>query len=506
MVATSSTNGAGATGGFCAGLQEWWSGVTSGLKENLTNTGIAGPSTNGAGSTTDLPIEVIQAKCPIPVIVKVTTRVGDIPVPGVKVFCGGETKAALIGTTGSDGLTPLGQGNACDDQATIWVFYKNDDARLKLEQVRFQITGIRKGGGGVTAATGGQVEHTIEKILDAYGTKSDKNFVNQYSGAELVNIQDGKLAVSIKLATLSLSVPYISQNMGNESVNGHVFSGSILCGPTSHTMLLNYWGIDVTRNQWMQATNPTSSRSRPWAGNAQRIKTTGRFVSSSGKGLKVKGSDLSEGNYDNYLAKGCPVITSTWATGDSGHIMIVRGVVQKNDGTTSWFIMNDPYGNLASQFSIYDSSMDLSGSVGAGGVNASADVVKVQDYLNSYGIYSGSSSGTMDEPTISAIKKFQQAVGLSSPDGLISRNGTTHRKILGSSSYSGIEQELTKMGSKEDRRGEHVYYNGSVEAAGNAAGTGGRFVIKGPPWTAYIVPNSSFSKAELSQKIVPGRE
>lgn len=375
MAATSSTDGAGTTGGFCAGLQEWWSGVTSGFKGNLTNTGIAGPSTNGAGLTTDLPIKSIRENCPIPIIVKVTTRVGDIPVPGVRVFCGGETEAASLGITGRDGLTPLGHGNACDNQATITVFYKNDDARLKLERVRFQITGIQKGGGGVTAATGGQVEHVIEKIIDAYGEGGDKNFTNRYSGADLIDTQNGKLVVNVKLATLSLDVPYDNQREKDELDIGSNLYGDRLCGASSHTMIANYWSkTDFSRNQDIREVSAANGGTYRYAGydiwqHYDRVAAgalakiaNAHYGDANLAGVSfTTGPDIPSSQVDKAflpkLALGEPALASTYAT--AGHIMVVRGCVVTDQKSAHYLIMNDPYGSLITASSKYDDGKNV---------------------------------------------------------------------------------------------------------------------------------------------------
>jgi len=70
------------------------------------------------------------------------------------------------------------------------------------------------------------------------------------------------------------------------------------------------------------------------------------------------------------------------------------------------------------------------GSVGQGGINAPADVAKVQTLLKGKNIYQGRVDNLCGPKTIAAIKKFQ-AHFMRAPDGLINPNGTTWKRLSG---------------------------------------------------------------------------
>jgi peptidoglycan hydrolase-like protein with peptidoglycan-binding domain len=78
----------------------------------------------------------------------------------------------------------------------------------------------------------------------------------------------------------------------------------------------------------------------------------------------------------------------------------------------------------------------IGGSVGAGGVNAKADVLLVQEFLNSVAPQDGgpalllAEDGIIGPKTQAAIDKFQRKV-LSRPDGRIDTNGPTIKALTG---------------------------------------------------------------------------
>jgi peptidoglycan hydrolase-like protein with peptidoglycan-binding domain len=74
----------------------------------------------------------------------------------------------------------------------------------------------------------------------------------------------------------------------------------------------------------------------------------------------------------------------------------------------------------------------ITASVGEGGRNLKGDVIAVQKSLKSKGLDPGAIDGVCGRRTIAAIKIFQSSF-LSHPDGRVERNGTTWRRLHGSS-------------------------------------------------------------------------
>lgn len=73
--------------------------------------------------------------------------------------------------------------------------------------------------------------------------------------------------------------------------------------------------------------------------------------------------------------------------------------------------------------------VSIAGSVGFGGVNRKADVETVQTLLTKQGLKPGLIDGRCGQKTIGEIRKFQQRF-LPVPDGLVSVNGVTWRKLI----------------------------------------------------------------------------
>ena len=72
----------------------------------------------------------------------------------------------------------------------------------------------------------------------------------------------------------------------------------------------------------------------------------------------------------------------------------------------------------------------ITASVGQRGINAPPDVTKVQTLLKAKMIYQGGVDGRCGPKTIKAIETFQSHF-MRAPDGLISANGTTWKKLTG---------------------------------------------------------------------------
>ena len=495
------------------------------------------PAPGGAGSAVGRVAQAISAvpnsqvgadrvTCPVVVVATIVTRAGDIPLRGVMLQANG----SYVGTSNAEGMV-RGTISACEGQARLKAIYENPDRRVKNEEFTLEITGI-----DMTArrATGGAARNFIAKVQDVFGSGAagfpgDKDFVDSYSGADLVRVPvtgAAELHVTIKLATLSLNVPYRNQNDSREVVQGVASSGGILCMPSSAEMQAKYWGIenvttdktgvetrsamtrlDIMNRAQKRAPNMSlASFPRPWQSwdnlngtiraLAEAANPGSYSVHSGPAGGKSSVPSSYADSLTGLIAQGVPVVTSTTAT--EGHVMIVTGAVVKHD----WLILNDPNGTLASADSIYG-TLALRGAVGQGAPNAPADVRAVQEALTRSGHYSGEPGARIDgadpnDPTIAAIRRFQGR----SADGVISPGGATENRLNArvkqgaSTSYSSAENE--RNGPTDDR-GRHVYYNGETEGHEN-----GRFRLKGQAFTSVISPTTALTKAQVAARLNPG--
>lgn len=394
------------------------------------------PLDSVGGQGADSPVEVVRAECPVPVRVRVTSRAGDIPIPGVKIYCGGRDSASLVGTTNAEGVA-FGTGNGCDGSMVLTACYANADRRLKQEVFRIDISGIDVPAG---SATGGSATNTIEKIIDAAGDGGDEDFVDSYSGADLVRVANNAVEVDVKLATLSLHVPkYVNQSYGNETVGGETFKGNALCAPSSYVMLLSYWGIDIGRNDLMSQMvkkngNRLKSGGYPiwqtWertpgyiAGIADDNGETGHDYTGRqfASGETIPSSEVTNAIRPK-LEKGQPSVTSTVATA-FGHIMLISGCVVNSSKQIQFLIIHDPYGSLITTSSKYDD---------------------------------GKTEG-----------------------------------------YKGNEAELNASDREGDDKGRHVYYSSAMEAAKGA------YKLKSYN-TMYLERSPALTKEQISQRLTPG--
>lgn len=489
----------------------------------------------GVAASPDAEVGGDRVRCPVAVAVTVTTRAGDLPLRGVVI----EADGALVGRTNAQGVL-RGQVSACDGRVRLKAIYENQAARLKREEFTIEITGIDM---PARRATGGQARNFIPKVQDVFGSGAggfpgDKDFDDSYSGADLVTVPAQgqgapEVRVSVKMATLSLNVPYRNQNDAAETVNGVTTSGSVLCMPSSAEMQARYWGIqsvtvaedgtqtraEMDRLDVMQKAydrNPRGFRlgsfPRHWQdwGNLRGAITdlsethqSGGFTVNNGPASNADVETIPSGYADRITAKvaqGVPVVTSTYAT--DGHVMIVIGAVVKHDDESEWLILNDPNGTLASVDSVYG-TLALTGSVGAGGANAPADVRAVQEVLIRTGHYSGEPGAAVNgddpnDPTIAAIRAFQGR----GADGVIAPGGQTMQRLNQrvaegtSSKYSAVENE--RNGPTGDR-GRHVYYNGGTEGDYR-----GNFRLKGQAWTSVVEPSTALTAEQIAQRMHPG--
>ncbi|EPX77431.1 hypothetical protein [Litoreibacter arenae] len=482
-------------------------------------------------------VESAALTCPAPCVVTVLTRTGDIPVEGVYV----EGDGVRVGVTNSNGIA-MGSVSTCDGAVTLKAIYENADARVKTEEATLEVTGLSL---PLTSATAGQARNFIAKVQDVFGSgdggfPGDKDFEDTYTAdATQVTVVAGTLHVTIKLATISLEVPYRNQNDSAETIGNVAQRGAILCMPTSGEMQGRYWGIqkvtaatattpetraDITRYDiMMEAYNRNTTGyqlgvfPRHWQNwdNLRGAMTT--LVDASHPNTYSVGNGPAGGSVETIpsayadsltelLGEGVPTVTSTYAT--DGHVMIVIGAVVKHDDESEWLILNDPNGTLASTDSIYG-DLDIQNPVGARGtstaavMNSAPDVRAVQEVLTRTGHYTGPTNGVINEadpndPTIAAIRAFQGRGG----DGRVDPGGGAERRMNAqidrgtSPKYSAVENE--RNGPAGDR-GRHVYYNGGTEGA-----RAGNFRLKGQAWSSVIEPDTALTTAEIADRLNTG--
>lgn len=481
-------------------------------------------------------VETAAITCPVPCVITVVTRAGEVPVEGVYV----EGDGARIGVTNSNGIA-MGSVSTCDGAVTIKAIYENADARVKSEEATLEVTDLAL---PLTSATGGQARNFIAKVQDVFGSgdggfPGDKDFEDTYASSAQVTVVTGTLHVTIKLATISLVVPYRNQNDSAESISNVAQRGAILCMPTSGEMQGRYWGIqkvtpataatpetraDITRYDIMMEayTRNTGgyrlgSFPRHWQ-NWDNLRGAVRtLVETSHPNTFTVGNGPAGGAVETIpstyadsltelLGQGVPTVTSTYAT--DGHVMIVTGAVVKHDDESEWLILNDPNGTLSSTDSIYG-DLDVQNPVGLRGnstaavINDAADVRAVQEVLTRTGHYTGPTNGIIDEadpndPTIAAIRAFQgrNADGRVDPGGAAERRMNAQIDRGTSSKYSNVENE--RNGANGDR-GRHVYYNGGTEGA-----RAGKFRLKGQAWSCVVEPDTALTTAEIADRLNTG--
>lgn len=484
------------------------------------------------------------------VVVTVTTRAGDIPVAGVVV----NLDAALLGNTDEDGKSPQSAARS-KPTADIEVRYNNSVEGLREEVFNLSITQINAASKSCEA---GDAKHLVAKVQDVFGSGSnalggDKDFSDTYPGAPDVGMVDTDnpdvklLIVRVRMATLSLAVPYLSQTGSGETITIEpatpanptgtqtTYNGSIICMPTSTKMCIDYWEITkagggaLTRNALMQScwnehANPSAVYPCPWQDWSHLRKVVGKLAEAAHPGIYSvdsgpagTGSASIPSNYADALVTeltaGKPVVTSTFAT--AGHVMCVRGAIVDHEGKAQWLVFNDPYGNLASPNSIYD-DLDIAGPVGLRGastapvMNDADDVRAVREVLRKLGHYAGPLDGAINEadpndPTVVAIKSFQGK----GADGRVDPGGRTEQRLNTAlakntrSSYSNAENEKNAASGAGSARGKHVYYNGETEARGPGRTPSGRFQLKTQSWTLVIEPVTALTKKQVSKRLVP---
>lgn len=481
----------------------------------------------------DTVVATDTTRCPVSVVVAASTRLGDLPLRGIEIFADG----ARLGVTDENGSL-RGIVSACEGRMRIKAVYANADRRVKHEEFTLEISGIDP---AARQAKGGQARNFIAKVQDVFGSGAggfpgDKDFTDSYAGAGLVTMAPtgpAELRVAVRMATLSLAVPYRNQNDSAEVIRDIRNSGAELCMPSSGEMQARYWGLEAV------STAPDGSQSRA-AIDRRDIMTQAYSRAPTGYSLgqfprhwqnwdNLRGAmrELAEasapasyrigtgpaggavetipGPYADglagVLAKGLPVVVSTYAT-TAGHVMTAIGAVARHDGRVEWMIMNDPNGTLASADSLYG-TLALRGAVGLNAANDPADLRAVQEALIRTGHYKGEAGAPVDsanpeDATIAAIRAFQGR----NADGIVSPGGQTERTLnarLGQNTrpgYSAAENETNRAG---DERGRHVYY--SDETEGNHRGN---FRLKGQAWSSVIEPVTALTTAQIAARLNPG--
>jgi hypothetical protein len=218
---------------------------------------------------------------------------------------------------------------------------------------------------------------------------------------------------------------------------------------------------------------------------------------------------------------GEPIAISTYAT--DGHVMVIRGGVVDHNGDVQCLIINDPYGTLAGQDSIYDRSLDLLYSVRARGslnkdapLNKPDDVIAVQDILRYLGYYNGDVNGICNgdseqDATVQAIIAFQKKLKLKHPDGRIDPNGKTEKQLNQKleknhvANYSISEHEKNASNSNtgdEAERGKHVYYNNEIKGTKNNKSW--KYTLKQSLNSFRITKSTPMTITEIAKHLVKG--
>jgi len=251
----------------------------------------------------------LKADASFSVELKVVTRLGAIPVKGVKLKVGGED----FGTSDEKGEIKDGDkpkrkkvtGGTLEIAAT----YENKTEQVRKEQVTLELSEIDPGGKKAKR----QAKHEIAKIRDAPKETDDDVFKREYdaaAGLSWAEVDRTRVLVTIELCTFSLAVPFMNQRATDDTVTtrpgladgkdpetaAHAvkgpaksgkFSGGVLCYPTSIKMLLDYWGQTKTRGEVMQEFYDQ------WA----KDKFSGRKDKSAGAAMTTAPASPTEGQY-----------------------------------------------------------------------------------------------------------------------------------------------------------------------------------------------------------------
>lgn len=262
--------------------------------------------------------------------IKVVTRLGSIPVKGVKIKTKIADKEEDFGTSDAKGQIKDGdeikQTKVTGATLQITGSYKNDTEKLREEKVSIEITEVEPGDKTQKV----KVKHEILKIRDAPQDKDDVDFKIEYDTTGDLAWKDDAgspvLSVTVKLCTFSLLVPYMNQRATNDTVktlpgladgkdpetlahdvkgpaSGGKFAGGVLCFPTSVKMVLDYWGVKKPRSEVLQKYYEL------WAERSfehRRDKTTGTVIQSTAPADPAQAQywlDSTPGDASGYILK-----------------------------------------------------------------------------------------------------------------------------------------------------------------------------------------------------------
>lgn len=263
--------------------------------------------------------------------VKVVTRLGKIPVRGVKLTVGTES----WGASDKDGCykdgTAVRRKKTGDEKITIKAVYENTAQQLRKEQVTVSLSEVDPDAGAQKCA----IKYEIPKVQDVMGTSDDIDFKTESDGTgkegELEWVAEGDvkvLKVTLRLSTFSLAVPYASQRASDGTVQtipgdgtGHdpeqeahavgPFSGDTLCYPTSVSMLVRYWGQEKTRDEVMQK-NYAQWAEQNFAGRPDRVATRGDHAPTAADGTAGSNYWLDTSADDPGYALYRPSFETSW--------------------------------------------------------------------------------------------------------------------------------------------------------------------------------------------------
>ena len=202
--------------------------------------------------------------------VEVRTRLGAIPLKGVKVTAAGEDWGPS-GDHGGFGAPDAPRRKRVDFAAfTVRCVYENAEAKVKREEIDVEIERVTKSHDAI-----GVIKNRIPNVEDIDGDFIPREFDREFPVTKgrkdyvvlpgVPETEDEPIVrITVWVATFSLNVPYLNQNYMHHTlglrpgpekdpdrVSGDVIRdpeegqekwfGWILCSPTSATMLANYW-------------------------------------------------------------------------------------------------------------------------------------------------------------------------------------------------------------------------------------------------------------------------
>lgn len=208
--------------------------------------------------------------------IKAVTRLGDIPLKGVKIKINDEE----FGSSDEKGEFRSSDGEMLRksvdaNEVIISGSYKNTLEKLREEMFRVALSEIDVEQKSLKA----KMSYKIPKVRNAPGDGGDVDFETEYEKLDdlLWTIVDDVivLELTVRLCTFSLMMPYMNQRSSHDTVctrpgledrkdpeaeahavrgptGNQMFMGGKLCYPTSVKMLLEYWAQARTRAEVMQ--------------------------------------------------------------------------------------------------------------------------------------------------------------------------------------------------------------------------------------------------------------